>query len=337
MPEHWSDRLAHLIPTSLYRRLVRPAAVGFFYHVISSKPLPHIRSLYPFKTPVAFERDLDYLQGHYTLISYEDLLAYHASGKKLPPNAAHLSFDDGCAECYTVVRPILLRRGLPCTFFITTSLIGNKHMLFRHKLSLCLEGQGSAIGALPSFVPDEARKNAAALAAWLRGIKNPEAVDIDAICTALGIDIPAYLAEHHPYLDEAQLAALYSDGFTLGAHSLNHPKLNTLDEAGVRCEIAGSCLAVAKVAGQGSVPFAFPFSAVGVDRALLRHIRAENPVVGLLFDSKGLRPDRDFIFQRIWADAPAPGSDPNQSNLPLHIRAAYEDTFGFRLRHLRRM
>jgi hypothetical protein len=47
-------------------------------------------------------------------------------------------------------------------------------------------------------------------------------------------------------------------------------------------------------------------------------------VVGLYFDTKGLRQDRPFIVNRIWAEAPK-FSPRGNASLPDILRRAYQD------------
>ena len=86
-----------------------------------------------------FDRDLIYLKEKCCPISYQQLSDYYLNGTELEPNAVHISFDDGLAECFSVARPLLLKHGIPCTFFITTDLIDNQTMFYRHKVSSCIE------------------------------------------------------------------------------------------------------------------------------------------------------------------------------------------------------
>jgi len=60
------------------------------------------------------------LKQRYSLISYQQLVEHVETKKPLPPRAVMLSFDDGLAESYTVARPLLLKHGIPCIFFLST-------------------------------------------------------------------------------------------------------------------------------------------------------------------------------------------------------------------------
>src|SRR5262245_43774967 len=108
-------------PLWLLKRIVHRSRLAFCYHVVSDKPLPHIRHLYRTKSVAAFEQDLDYLERNFDLCTYEDWIA--PSSTRRGRTKALLTFDDGMAECFDTIRPILLRRGIPGVFFLVSEFI----------------------------------------------------------------------------------------------------------------------------------------------------------------------------------------------------------------------
>jgi len=125
---------------------------------------------------------------------------------------------------------------------------------------------------------------------------------------------------------------MHAEGFTFGAHTKTHRKLAPLSDAEIESEIVDSCRVVRDITGQATVPFSFPHSAFGLDRQLLADIRSRHPFIGLLFDTKGLRRDADFIVNRIWAERlPAArikdGEGRGIPPLPEVLRVAYQDAW----------
>jgi peptidoglycan/xylan/chitin deacetylase (PgdA/CDA1 family) len=328
------------VPLSLYRLLVRRDVVGLVYHAISPTPLTHLKHIYPVKTPAAFEHDLIYLRDHYHIITYDQLLAHNQDGVRLEPNAALITFDDGYRECFTEVRPLLKKYGLPAVFFLTTDLLDNRHMFYRNKYSLAVArvlalAEPELAAILPAFnrqasspLPDRP-----ALLRWLRSLNYLDEAVMDKACYLLGLDPADYLATDRPYLTTEEVKILAADGFTIGAHGRRHSKLDLLQPSERAAEILGSCQSIQAITGQTTVPFAFPFSGYGVDRRALADLRAEHRVIGLLFDSKGMRMDRPFIYNRVWADPP-PAPDAGRSNLVELIQAAYQENARWRYRYL---
>src|SRR5687768_8144112 len=106
-----------------------------FYHIVSNEECPHIKNLYRVKTTAQFESDLDFLLQHYTAISINEL-NHVVEGKFKNKKIFFLSFDDGLREVHDVIAPILLRKGLPATFFLNADFIDNRALMFRYKVSL---------------------------------------------------------------------------------------------------------------------------------------------------------------------------------------------------------
>jgi peptidoglycan/xylan/chitin deacetylase (PgdA/CDA1 family) len=113
-------------------RLLSPRPlVSVFYHVVSAARLSHVSALYSYRTPEAFERDLLFLKSNYALVTHEQVVAHREYRAGLPPNAAQISFDDGFSECFDIVRPLLLKHHVPCTFFLVKNLLDNRSLMYR--------------------------------------------------------------------------------------------------------------------------------------------------------------------------------------------------------------
>ncbi len=300
--------LAGLIPLWLYPALMRRDWLDFFYHAVSDQPMEHVRHLYPVVPVTQFEDALRYLQEQYTLVSYAQLHAQRLGepdqARAFPANAAHLSFDDGFQECFSVVRPLLLENKIPATFFLVTDWIDNQDMFARNKVSLCLEylqEQPQDAARLDRFMSPSANQSALA---WLHGLTPADSVLIDQVCDALGVDWQTFLRQRQPYLTSEQIQQMCAEGFIFGAHTRSHRKLMDLSPKEMETEIVASCRRVQEITGHDVVPFSFPHSAFGVSRQLLADIRQRHPFVGLLFDTKGVRKDADFIVNRVWAERP---------------------------------
>ena len=322
--------IADHIPASLYPRLVRREWIAVFYHAVSDEPMPHVRNLYPIVPVSAFEDALRYLKTHYTPVTYAQMHAHIFEGAPLPPRAVHLSFDDGYTECFSVVRPLLKKHDFPATFFLVTGLLDNRQLFYRNKQSLCLERltapdfDPATLRALPASL-DAPRAALDDFIAWFAALRLPDETLIDAVCDALGVDWRAFLAAQQPYLTTEQVRQMHAEGFTLGAHTITHRKLMDLPPDEVETEIAVSCRIVGEITGEAVVPFSFPHSAWGLERAHLAEIRSRHPQIGLMFDTKNLRRDAPFIANRIWGERRIRGDA--LAPLPEVITHAYREAW----------
>jgi peptidoglycan/xylan/chitin deacetylase (PgdA/CDA1 family) len=70
-----------------------------------------------------FEKQLKFVKKWYRVITFEELRQYIAK-KKLPWNCIIITFDDGYEDNYLIAYPILKKKNLKATFFVTTHRIG---------------------------------------------------------------------------------------------------------------------------------------------------------------------------------------------------------------------
>lgn len=333
------DALFHWVPLPLARRLAPRPVIGFFYHSVSDEHLPHQEHIYPPEPVARFEAAMRYIKRHYQPVSYAQVDAHVAEGQPLPPKALHLSFDDGFRQCFDVVRPILIGLDIPCTFFIATDWLDNQSMFYRNQVSLCIErvealdsGDRTAAFAELNQALELDLKGKADFGAWIRSLVRQDEEELRTALRVLGVDAPTYLKEELPYLSRNQLRQLHAEGFTIGCHTRSHHKLVRLAPEQQEIEIVESAQVVAGITGQPVVPFSFPNSGNGLDRAHLATIRQRNPILGLFFDTQGLQPDADFIVQRIWAEQAAHRQSGRHTNLPALLHNAYADEFWRMLR-----
>jgi peptidoglycan/xylan/chitin deacetylase (PgdA/CDA1 family) len=320
------------IPDRCYRLLIRKNVVSLCYHVVSVKPLSHI-TIYNYKTPAEFEEDIKYLIHNFELLSYEQFIAAVKSKDKTRAKQVLLTFDDGLSQCFSVVRPILLKYKVPCVFFITTDFIDNKSMFYENKISLC-------IGSVKKLRPSEKKQvvtsinkitglkftDAGSLVLWLSNLGYFDDKIISEVCRILGVDIARYLNEQKPYLTLEEIRILAAEGFTIGAHGKTHIRLDLLSKADAEKEIVDSSKEILSGLGIKHLPFAFPYHGNFIDRSFLKRILMKNKFIDLFFDTQRLRDDHDFIMHRIWADSP-PSSGSGRSNISELLKLAYIDHF----------
>lgn len=220
-----------------------------FYHIVSNQPCPHIKHLYRVKTENEFEADLDFLLSHYQPIGAADLndaLNGKYNGKRI----FLLTFDDGLRECYDVIAPVLLRKGIPAVFFLNSDFIDNRALMFRYKVSLLIEQLNNSNPQLSQQL--KAQRSDSQL--------------IQQTAEQLQYSFYDFLKKQQPYLTTTQVQALLKQGFTIGAHSLNHPYYEDITLQEQLNQTIGSLTALQKQFGIKEKLFAFPFTDFGVGR-----------------------------------------------------------------------
>ncbi|MGE0561564.1 MAG: polysaccharide deacetylase family protein [Flavobacteriales bacterium] len=247
-----------------------------FYHAVSDNPPAHLINLYEARSAVDFEKDLDYLLEHFKPIGLQELIKLNKNGLIPKEPSFHITFDDGLVEVYDVVVPILIKRRVPATFFINTDFIDNKKMFYRFKASILVE-QLAANGMLDLNCNEEN--------------------DIDGFAKTLGINFEDYLEKEQPYLTTNQINELIEKGFTIGAHSKNHPLYKLISEKEQIEQTLGSLEVLKKQFRLDYSVFSFPFTDDGVTQSFFKTIQSK---VDLTFGSAGLKKDTvEFNLQRI--------------------------------------
>jgi peptidoglycan/xylan/chitin deacetylase (PgdA/CDA1 family) len=325
--------IARFIPQSWLPAMVRRNVFSVFYHAVSDGPMDHVRHLYPIVPVSQFEAALAYMQENFSFVRYQELHDQVLNQGEPHQKIVHLSFDDGFRECFSVVRPILVEKNIPCTFFITTDWVDNQMLYYRHQVSVCVQKStelpDDELSVFLQQINDRCEQNFQTqkeFATWITSFRQPEDELFSEISQLLGVDPEVFLQTYRPYLTTEQIRQMHAEGFTIGAHSLSHKKLISASDENIETEIVESCQRVREITGQEIVPFSFPQSAWGVDRKLLAAIRKRHPFVGLLFDTKDLRVAVPFMINRIWAER-AITRDRRLHSLPEVFTHAYRDAW----------
>jgi len=246
--------MTRLLATLTKKKIVLPV-----YHTVAEQPLPHIKHLYRMKTVAEFQEDLEFLLQHFEPIDVETLHNLHINQIIPQKPVFHLTFDDGLQEMYEIVAPILLKKGVPATFFVNSGFVDNKALFFRHHASLAIE-----YGNFSQQQADD------------------------------------FLGKEKPYLTTEQIKSLSNNGFTIGAHSIDHPYYYQIPLDEQLRQTRESLDFVTSIVNQKLKLFAFPFTDFKVSKDFFE---ALEPHVDLTFGTAGLKNDEIFYnLQRIGAE-----------------------------------
>jgi peptidoglycan/xylan/chitin deacetylase (PgdA/CDA1 family) len=245
-----------------------------YYHIVTDAEVPHVKHLYTYRGVAAFKRDLDVLLGRFRPMSLEELIAHLHSQSALPRDALLLTFDDGFREMQEVVAPILLAKGVPATFFVTTGYIDNHNFAHHNKLSVLLEHIFTKGGAALTHEVSQwlARHGMLGdgLKARILAIDYHQGHLVDELATVCEYDFAAYLATRQPYLTSEQIRWLLKQGFTIGSHSIDHPLYATLSVEEQLYQTRESLRFLAERFQIRYRAFAFPHSDAGVTMDFFR-------------------------------------------------------------------
>ncbi len=272
-----------------------------FYHTVGNETPLHIKHLYRIKNVKQFEKELDFFIENYKPVDVIELQKI-IKEKKSRKRCFHISFDDGLKENYEVIAPVLLKKGIPATFFITTSLIDNKKLYYRHLASLLIERLlnindlkhvcevlGSSDYKYENVVKEILKVNH-------RGEHK-----LDDIAQIINFDKEVYLKEQKPYLTTDNIKALIKQGFQIGAHSHNHKDYSLLSLDEQLNETRESILFLEKYFNTTNRLFSFPYHDFLISKEFFNVVyQQEKPLLDMSFGSSGLKKDEiKNNFQRI--------------------------------------
>lgn len=282
-----------------------PHSVIFpFYHVVSDQYCPHLRNLYHIHGVQEFEKDLDQLLHFMTPLSVEDAIQEFRKNSLAKP-FFHISFDDGLREVKEVIAPILLKKGIPATFFVTSGFTNNTTLFHRHKVSLIVEqlkNHNSAVGLkkLGSILNTNKIDNPS-LQNTVKAINFQTAPKLEEIAQILDINFAEFLKQEQPYLNAPEIKELADNGFSIGLHSLNHPEFHLLTESEMTMQITGSRHKLYELTGLESTLFSFPFTDSGIPDHFIRNAIEQYKIT--TFGTAGIKDDAiEGHFQRMPMD-----------------------------------
>lgn len=179
----------------------------------------------------------------------------------LPERPLSITFDDGYADNHDIAVPILQRYEVPATFFVATGYLDGGAM-FNDIVIESIRGARSShldLGdlGLASYPIDGLLQKRAAISSILNCIKslNPEPRDdvVRAIAKRAEIDIPNELMMTSKKVQSLSLA-----GMEVGAHTVTHPILATVEPTRARSEIVAGKERLEQIVGGPVRFFAYP-------------------------------------------------------------------------------
>lgn len=282
-------QIVGLLPFNSLLKISGRNSILPFYHAVSDEDLPHIKQLYQLRSSALFEKDLDFLLKHYRPIDLFELIEINKDKKSSSAKGyMHLSFDDGLSSCHDIIAPILQKKGIPATFFLNSAFIDNKALMFRYKVSLCIESLSKIDSKLRENILKKSKdffeKNDPALANYNESAKLDELADL------LQLDFDEYLREKKPYMNTDQIQNLLNLGFSIGSHSVDHPLYSKISLEQQLTQTIQSQEFLEQKFGINYRVFAFPFTDYGVKKDFFSHI-FEKERFDLSFGTAGLKKD----------------------------------------------
>jgi peptidoglycan/xylan/chitin deacetylase (PgdA/CDA1 family) len=233
----------------------------------------------------AFRQQLAYIATHHTPVSALDLVSAVGGETDLPQRPILLTFDDGYAEHYRDVLPLLVETRIPAVFFPAASSLIDRRVLDVNKIQFVLAAAETAdvvANAIDSAVERESgRADVQPVADYRAEGWKPVRFDAPAAAyvkymlqSALPADLRTAVldslfatfvsADERAFADELYFTTdnareLADAGMTVGCHADRHITLTSLSRDGQASEIDGA-LRVLDAIGQPRSPFVFSYA-----------------------------------------------------------------------------
>lgn len=235
-----------------------PAFQILAYHRVNDERDPFFSSV---PTDV-FERQMAYVARTYRVLTVEELVARMRRGA-LPRNGLAITFDDGYRDTLTHTAPILARYRLPATVFLATGFIGTAEVPWFDRVAMAFK-----MTPMPSFAaPWGERVSLAGPAERVRAVERtlrhlkalPDGdlrAQVDRLAERLGVTDQKCFKNLMLSWDDVH--ALDGLGFSIGAHTVNHPILSRVSVQRAWTEIMGSRRMIESAFGRSPAAFAYP-------------------------------------------------------------------------------
>lgn len=210
-----------------------------YYHMVANQ-----KPAYYYQQPVSpddFKFQIEWLlKNKFEFVTLSEI------GKGTNKRQVAVTTDDGFAENYTTIAPILNDYKITATFFLINNCIDNKDLMWMNKLFVAehILGVTQTKSRVYHILRDknlyhqEKPKLASVYSAIPMKFKEDVVNELWS-----GSQLPRlsdFMEEHKPYLTTQQIQELLSAGFTIGGHTFSHPRCSELSAQELKYEVVDS-------------------------------------------------------------------------------------------------
>jgi peptidoglycan/xylan/chitin deacetylase (PgdA/CDA1 family) len=215
-------------------------------------------------TPSEFEKQMQYVQKIFNIITCQQLADYITKHTPLPPRSAIITFDDGYLDNFSHAYPILRNLKIPAVIFLATDYIENNKPFYWDYAAYCFSQTKLTHAHFP-IIGERAWANTkekdSILHEWVEALKKIQEQEkntaIHSIATTLKISVPTN-AFQGLHLTWQQVREMHKNGIEFGAHTASHPILTRIPLNQAQDEILNSKKKIEQQIGAPVICFAYP-------------------------------------------------------------------------------
>jgi peptidoglycan/xylan/chitin deacetylase (PgdA/CDA1 family) len=249
----------------LLRTLNKQKVIILMYHGVTANHDPVANFDGKHVETAKFEKQLQYILKHNSIISIDDFLAWKTGEKSLQKNSVILTFDDCYQNCYTQLFPLLKKYHVPVTLFLPTVFIGKNEPAWYDAVAYCIaytKEREIIINEKKYPMSTEKQRIAALVELKRRILDFPElrATLLREITSVTKIDPAQCHEEDFSFCSWEQCQKMKESGFvTFGSHSVTHRLMTGLSEKEIGREIRESKRVIEAKLHLNCDTFAYPF------------------------------------------------------------------------------
>ncbi|HQQ70274.1 MAG TPA: polysaccharide deacetylase family protein [Alicycliphilus sp.] len=228
-----------MISKLVFQSLSKDKLSVFLFHKVPQRR----DQLVPADLDIArFEQLLDSIFSKLRVLPLDEALAQLQAGR-LPRGAACITFDDGYPDWLSGVAPLLRRRNLHATFFITSGQFDGVPLWHERILAAVRRLPGPLLDLGIPFLPAQPVATVAERAWQVQRLEQELKYLTLHRREQILLQLEAAAGVHAanvPVMSEAQLRDLHSQGFGIGGHTALHPILDYCSAQEVQNEVGGA-------------------------------------------------------------------------------------------------
>lgn len=235
--------------------------------LIYHRVLPEPDSMCPYEpTVTVFDWQMRLLRRYFNPLPLMEGIEKLQAGE-LPERAVSITFDDGYADNALQALPVLEKHGIPATFFVSTGFLDGGRMWNDSVIETVRNFRGEQLDlrdlGLGCYNATAVAERLAAVEKIIGKIKH---LDPDVRITLVReIEKKVSTLPDDLMMRSDQVRLLAHKGFTIGAHTVNHPILSSVPDDLARREILESKTHLEELVQREVELFAYPNGKPGVD------------------------------------------------------------------------